>query len=66
MEERIVELKKSLAFLGYDGFQIRLMVRDAIGRDGSGRINLNQSAKLVRHLEKYEKLGRNYLRTYSK
>ena len=66
MKQRIDELRKSLAFLGYGGFEIRCIVKDALGHEHVGRMNNNQGRKVVRHLEKYERLGRNYVRTYSK
>lgn len=65
MEQRIKDLQKRLAFLGYRAFQVDRIVQEAVG-DSSGRANQAQSRKLVRTLEKYEKLGLRYLQTYSK
>jgi len=66
MEKRITELSRRLVFLGYDSFQIRDIVKDAIGSDRHTRCNINQKGQLISSLEKYVDLGSNYMRAYSK
>jgi hypothetical protein len=67
MEWRIKQLLKRLNFLGYCPFEIKNIVRDAIGNDRILDIRDTPEAYLlVRHLEYYEQMGSFYLRTYSK
>ena len=64
MEQRTDELYKRLSFLGYCQFQIKNIVREAtsiVNHDGASLDDL-----IVCTLEKYEKLGYDYVLTYSK
>ncbi|QJW46474.1 hypothetical protein HA075_11940 [bacterium BFN5] len=66
MEQRIKQLLKRLAFLGYCSFAIKSIVQEAIGRDDVDEINQYQSIEVIRHLEFYEQLGANFVEVYSK
>ena len=67
MEWRIKQLIKRLNFLGYCSFEIKSIIKDAIGNDSILDINNTEEASLlVANLERYEQLGSFYLLTYSK
>lgn len=66
MEQRIKQLVKRLALLGYCTFEIRNIFKDAVGHDSIEDISLVDGAKVIRQLEHYEQMGANYLLTYSK
>jgi hypothetical protein len=66
MEKRITELSKRLVVLGYDSYQIKTIVKDAVGSERLTRYNSNEKGRLISSLEKYVDLGSNYLRAYSK
>ena len=64
MEQRADELCKRLSFLGYCQFQIKNIVREAASIVTRDEDSLD--AMVVNALEKYEKLGYDYMLTYSK
>jgi len=66
MDNNIKRLFKRLSFLGYRAFEIESILRDAIGSAGLDIKNFHQCSTAVLVLEKYEKLGLDYLDCYSK
>ncbi|HMM19795.1 MAG TPA: hypothetical protein PKA10_03575 [Selenomonadales bacterium] len=66
MEFRIRELSRKLSFLGYRNFEIRRMLETATGTERPDPGNRRQCRAAVAVLEKYERLGSRYMRTYSK
>jgi hypothetical protein len=68
MALQIKQLVKRLAWLGYTAFEIRNIVREAIGDDDDALEDLcpTRSSQVIRHLQQYERLGAHYLLTYSK
>ena len=66
MKQRILQLIKRLAFLGYCKFEIESIVKEAIGSTFVSNLNTSQELAIVQQLELYEQLGQNYLQTYSK
>jgi len=66
MEFRIQELSRKLSFLGYRNFEIRRMLETATGTERLDTSNRRQCRAAVAVLEKYERLGSRYMRTYSK
>ncbi len=66
IEEDIKQLLKRLTFLGYKNSQIRNIVSEAVGQQPWMKRSHRQNAKVMRTLQKYEKLGNEYLVSYSK
>jgi hypothetical protein len=66
MEWRIKQLIKKLTLLGYCSFEIKSIITDAIGNDSIRDISGAEESLLIRRLEHYERLGSDYLLTYSK
>lgn len=66
MEQRIRELLRRLNFLGYHAYEIKSIVQEAIGTDDLDGGEARWCADAVAVLEKYERLGANYLHAYSK
>ncbi|VBB07622.1 Hypothetical protein LUCI_2887 [Lucifera butyrica] len=66
MEQRVRRLWRRLLFLGYCTFEIRRIVQEAIGDSNFDLADLGQCTLAVSALEKYEKLGSEYLGLYSK
>ncbi len=66
MKQRILQLIKRLAFLGYCSFEIESIVKEAIGSTFVCNLNKSQELAVLQQLELYEQLGQNYLQTYSK
>ena len=66
MEQRIKKRLKRLALLRYGSFEIESIIRDAAGCNSFEKMSRAQLAKVVRHLEKYELLGSNFVQAYSK
>lgn len=66
MEQYIKHLLSRLTFLGYRKFEIRNMIKDAVGSDTVDGLDRVQEVKVIQHLKMYERLGLNYLQTYSK
>ncbi|MEG6586105.1 hypothetical protein [Dendrosporobacter sp. 1207_IL3150] len=66
MEQRIKQLLKRLAFLGYCSFAIKSIIQEAIGKDSVVEIDFTQSVEVVKHLEFYEQLGAEFNQVYSK
>jgi hypothetical protein len=64
MEQRVEQLFKRLNFLGYCGFAMKSIIQEAIG-NAKGAIFI-PSSETITILEKYEKLGSDYLLEYSK
>ncbi|MCX7780264.1 MAG: hypothetical protein N2491_04990 [Negativicutes bacterium] len=66
MEQRIKQLCTRLNFLGYCTFEIKIMLREAIG---SAKFNIDDDSvctTVISVLEKYERLGVEYMQSYSK
>lgn len=66
MKQRILLLLKRLAFLGYCHFEIEGIIKEAIGINHVNGLNDSQEATVIQYLEMYERLGLDYLQTYSK
>ena len=66
MSYRIKQLTSRLALFGYCRFEIEAIIKDAIGIASTDNLDISQSLAVISHLEKYERLGLNYLNTYSK
>jgi hypothetical protein len=66
INERIDILLKRLAFLGYYPFQMKQIIQEAIGIVSFEETDYTQRIQIMRALEKYEKLGSEYLCAYSK
>lgn len=66
MEWRIRQLTKKLNLLGYCSFEIKSIVKDAIGSERVDDVSIAEEALIIRQLEHYEQLGSSYLLTYSK
>jgi hypothetical protein len=66
MEQDVKDRVKRLTRLGYRSFQIKLIIREAIGIDHVTTSDTAQHVKVFAALEKYEKLGSRYIETYSK
>lgn len=68
MASSIKQLVKRLTWLGYTAFEIRNIVREAIGDDSIALEDLCQirGLQVLRNLQQYERLGSHYLLTYSK
>ncbi len=68
MELRIIKkLVKRLAWLGYTAYEISAIVKDAIGDDSiDDDICADKATRVISHLKRYERLGADYLLTYSK
>jgi hypothetical protein len=64
MEQRIEQLFKRLNFLGYCAFETQSIIQEATGNDKER--NVIPCIETINVLEKYEKLGTNYLLAYSK
>ncbi|HWR37937.1 MAG TPA: hypothetical protein VN611_00435 [Patescibacteria group bacterium] len=64
MEQRTDELYKRLSFLGYCQFQIKNIVHEALDIVNNEETRFDE--RVVDALEKYEKLGYDYMLTYSK
>ena len=66
INQRINELFKKLAFLGYYQFQLNNIIQEAIGATTLEEANQAEQNRVVDFLERYEKLGTEYLLAYSK
>ncbi len=69
MALHIKQLVKRLALLGYTAFEIRNIVREAIGIDDLADLEdicPARGTQVIRHLQQYERLGSHYLLNYSK
>lgn len=66
IEQRINDLFKKLISLGYYPFQLRNIIQEAIGNMDITDANNTQRIQIINVLEKYEKLGNEYLLAYSK
>jgi hypothetical protein len=66
INQRINELFKKLAFLGYYQFQMNNIIKEAIGTTKLEEADQAQQVRVINFLEKYEKLGSDYLLAYSK
>lgn len=64
MEQHVEKLLKRLSFLGYCAFELKSIIQEATSKDNLGVFTPNNKA--IRVLEKYEKLGSDYLLAYSK
>lgn len=66
MDLEIRQLLKKLSLLGYRGFEIARMVKEAIGHEELDIGNQHQCVAAVVVLKKYERLGYSYQQLYSK
>lgn len=66
MEKRIETVFKQLRFLGYQGFQIKQIIKEALGDHSWEKNNQEQNQQILKNLEKYKNLGNEYLLAYSK
>jgi hypothetical protein len=66
MEQRVHELFRQLAFLGYGMFEINHIMQEAAGDDNLKENPNSQWGEVIATLEKYVELGSNYLEVYSK
>ncbi|SDF00078.1 hypothetical protein [Sporomusa acidovorans] len=64
--KQITSLIKRLSFLGYCTFEIKSIIKEAIGIDIINDLSVSQEIAVIQQLEMYEQLGLNYLQTYSK
>ena len=64
--EHIKTALKRLSFLGYHRFQVKQIIEEAIGQHIWEKDNHDQNIQILIKLEEYEKLGTDYLLTYSK
>lgn len=65
MDTRIKRRLDRLKHLGYSSFQIRMMIREAIGSDHTADAG-SVKRRVLASLDKYERLGSAYIKTYSK
>lgn len=65
-ESQIEQLIRSLILLGYDSVQLKNIVYAALGRRDISYVSQEESTILVTTLEKYVKLGEEYIFSYSK
>lgn len=66
MELQIRQMIKRLLLLGYCKFEIKNIVKDAIGNDNIDSLSLAHTKQIVRQLALYEELGLDYVNNYSK
>jgi hypothetical protein len=66
MDSRTKRLVKRLTQLGYRPFQIKIIIREAIGVDNLNSADPSQYLQVFKALEKYEQLGSTYMEAYSK
>jgi hypothetical protein len=66
MELQIRQMIKRLLSLGYCKFEIKNIVKDAIGNDNIDNLSLAHTKQIVQHLAMYEALGLDYVNNYSK
>ena len=66
IDEHIRGLLKRLIFLGYQRFQIRNIIDEAIGQNPWLKKSYSQNVQVAIALQKYEKLGNEYMLAYSK
>ena len=66
LEKQIKQLIRSLILLGYDSIQLKNIVFAALGRRDISGVSQEEGTLLVTTLEKYVKLGEEYVFSYSK
>jgi len=66
IDECIRRLLKRLVFLGYHRFQIRNIIDEAVGQNPWIKKSHSQNLRVMIALQKYEKLGNEYMLAYSK
>ena len=66
MEFQVRQLVKRLNHLGYRGYEIGRIVKEAVGSERLDMNNHGQCVAAVAVMRKYERLGRNYMHQYSK
>lgn len=66
MNQRIEQLINRLSFFGYCSFEIKRIIKEAIGIECVNDLSITQRVAVISNLEKYEQLGLSYLQTYSK
>lgn len=66
IEQRVNELLKRLLFLGYYQFQIKNIIQEAIGTTELAKATKAQRIRVIAALEKYERLGSQYVLEFSK
>jgi hypothetical protein len=65
IEENIRQLLKKLIFLGYQRFQIKSIINEALEQQ-LWENDYRQNVQVMIALQKYEQLGNEYLLSYSK
>lgn len=65
-EDRISQLCKKLTHLGYYQYQIKNIIKEAIGTCELAEANYIDRARIVEVLERYTQLGHEYMTSYSK
>ena len=66
IEERIYQLRKKLAVLGYYPFQVKRIMQTVMGNSDVDQANDAEQLKIVNILEDYEKLANDFYFAYSK
>ena len=66
IEERIYQLCKKLAVLGYYPFQVKRIMQTVMGNSDVDQANDAEQLKIVNILEDYEKLANDFYFAYSK
>jgi hypothetical protein len=61
MELKIRQLVRRLLLLGYCQFEIKNIVKEAIGSDDLDSLSFAHAKQLMAHLALYEKLGMDYI-----
>ncbi len=65
-EQYANKLYKRLIFLGYRPFEIKRMVEETIGTYNFEGANSQQRIAAIKAMQRYEKLGSQFLELYSK
>jgi hypothetical protein len=66
MEQRFQQLIKRLIHLGYSPFERESIIKDAAGKCVFDQLTYAQRTRVIKNLEKYERLGSHYMQAYSK
>ena len=66
VEIRIKKLYNKLMALGYSPFHVEIILQETIGIPDMASVNDGRQEDIIRVLEQYEKLGREYMIAYSK
>ena len=66
VEIRIKKLYNKFMALGYSPFHVEIILQETIGIPDMASVNDGRQEDIIRVLEQYEKLGREYMIAYSK